>query len=371
MSGFTGIPGQTRAGAQAYADQLARAHRQGKLALQRISPPKKKGDNFWSAGKQAAPKIWGELRQSFDQKAQQAARTWDQGSATSFWSWLALGDAIGYWSLAELSKIAPYLAKVGPDSWGTAALDILSLGSGAITIEALKGLARGARGMKIAKDAKKTRVLEAFLKESAEAGEVAIRGSGKARQVRAMGRWKNVPAPSRVRQGVGTAIDSLGKAVGKHASLWGNQYVRLGRQVAGKTIRGVRSQGQPPPQAPAAGPPQVTAPRPKPAAPRARPGAPKPGSPGRMGQGLNPHARPGTPQPGSLRWMAQGLNPRARPGAPKPGSLRWMGQGLNPHARPGAPQPGSLGRMGGSLSPRARPTSPKPGSLGWMAKGLR
>jgi hypothetical protein len=120
--------------------------------LSRSHPNKVKsapGDNFWAAGKKYAPKFWSEVHNSFDQKALEAARRWDAGSARDFWTWLALGDAAGYWTASQICAAAPYLAKLGPESWLGAVLDVAGLGKGRLTVKAVQGLARGIKGINV------------------------------------------------------------------------------------------------------------------------------------------------------------------------------------------------------------------------------
>lgn len=100
------------------------------------------GDNFWAAGKKYAPECWRDLRKSFDQKALDAARRWDAGSARDYWTWFALQKSAENWTLAQLSALAPYLAKVGPESWFGVALNFAGMGRGGLLID---GVQKGAR----------------------------------------------------------------------------------------------------------------------------------------------------------------------------------------------------------------------------------
>jgi hypothetical protein len=106
-------------------------------------------DNFWAAGKKYAPEFWRDIRNSFDKKSLDAVRTWDAGSACDLWTWLYLSKAFDYWTLAQLCAIAPYLAKLGPESWLEATLDVVALGKGKVTVKAVQALARAVKEIRV------------------------------------------------------------------------------------------------------------------------------------------------------------------------------------------------------------------------------
>jgi hypothetical protein len=141
-------------------------------------------DSFWAEGKKYAPKFWNDVRQSFDQKALDTARKWDAGSARDFWTWLALGDAAGYWTLSQMCSIAPYLAKVGPESWMDAILDVAGLGKGKITVKVAQGLARWVKGKRLLRGLRgaATFVEEQAPKLSTPYGRLARQVLGKGRR---------------------------------------------------------------------------------------------------------------------------------------------------------------------------------------------
>jgi hypothetical protein len=151
-------------------------------------------DSFWAEGKKYAPKFWNDVRQSFDEKALDAARKWDAGSARDFWTWLALGDAAGYWTLSQMCSMAPYLVQVGPESWLGAILDVAGLAKGKITVKIAQGLARWVKGKRLLRG---LRGAATFVEEQAPIlstpyGRLARQVLGKGR--RALGQdWATTP----------------------------------------------------------------------------------------------------------------------------------------------------------------------------------
>ena len=176
MSGFTGIPGQTRAGAKAYADALSEAYQKKRLAHQRLQP-KRSRPNAVARAKYEAIDYW-------DRKARAQIRKDNYGLA------------FGAWTMKQL-------AKLHSESWGGLALDVATLGTGGLGVRAAKGAVKGAqagvRTIKALKPIQKARAVgaaERYLQESAKAGEILVYGTGKGRYVKAAGKWGKVPEPT-------------------------------------------------------------------------------------------------------------------------------------------------------------------------------